>query len=269
MNQLKEEVDSRMKSIEDNASEKTKQKLQKKQKKIDDISEADIDQQIETLEKENKKLKHYQRILDALQEKMEIDSGRVMGLTDGIFSIVMTLLIFGITLPSTEILTDAGLSSFISSILPNIGVTLVSFILLASFWIYHHEFIKLKSLNLVYLWLSMFYLAALCFIPFTTTLIGTYPEFRLSTNIFGINILLVIIFFLLMLNYASKRGFLDEEVIEKDKKYVHHTLYIILAFAVIINVLDFSVNKNFIYLFFLVPIISTIRDVRFKLKNTE
>ena len=268
MNQLKEEVNSRIKSIEDNASDKTKEKIQRKQLEIDEISEDGIDEKINKLEKENKKLKLYQRILNALEDEIEIDPGRVMALTDGIFSIVMTLLIFGIALPATEIVNDAGFQNFIISMIPNIGVTLVSFIVLASFWIYHHEFIKLRNLNIVYLWLNMFYLAALSFIPFTTSLIGTYSNFSLSNDIFGINILLVIIFFLLMLDYSSRRGFLEEESIGKDKKYIHHTLYIILAFAIIVNLLDFIVDKNFIYLFFFVPIISTVRDVLSKLKNS-
>ena len=33
----------------------------------------------------------------------------------------------------------------------------ISFILIASFWIYHHEFFKLKTLNLPYLWFNVFF----------------------------------------------------------------------------------------------------------------
>ena len=69
-----------------------------------------------------------------------------------------------------------------------------------------------------------------------------------------------------MFYYAAKRGFLDETAIKKDKKYVYHTLFIIMGFTVLINLLDFFVNKNFIYLYLLVPVISTIRDVHYKLK---
>ena len=266
MNELKEEINSRIEYIENNASEKTKQKIQKEYKDAGEFSSENLDEEIENLEKQNKKLKLYEKIINALQENIEIDPGRVMGLTDGIFSIVMTLLIFGMVLPTNEIVNYTGFIDFIASILPNMGLTIVSFILLASFWIYHHEFIKIRSLNLLYLWANIFYLASLTFIPFTTSLIGNYSHFFLSNVIFGLNILLTIIFFLIMFYYAAKRGFLDEAAIKKDKKYVYHTLFIIMGFTVLINLLDFFINKNFIYLYLLVPVISTIRDVHYKLK---
>ena len=204
MNELKEEINSHIEYIENNASEKTKQKVQKEYKDTEEFSSENLDEEIEKLEKQNKKLKLY--------------------------------------------------------------LTIVSFILLASFWIYHHEFIKIRSLNLLYLWANIFYLASLTFIPFTTSLIGNYSHFFLSNVIFGLNILLTIIFFLIMFYYAAKRGFLDEVAIKKDKKYVYHTLFIIMGFTVVINLLDFFINKNFIYLYLLVPVISTIRDVHYKLK---
>ena len=155
MNELKEEINSRIEYIENNASEKTKQKIQKEYKDGGEFSSENLDEEIENLEKQNKKLKLYEKIINALQENIEIDPGRVMGLTDGIFSIVMTLLIFGMVLPTDEIVNYTGFIDFIASILPNMGLTIVSFILLASFWIYHHEFIKIRSLNLLYLWANI------------------------------------------------------------------------------------------------------------------
>ena len=38
------------------------------------------------------------------------------------------------------------------------------------------------------------------------------------------------------------------------------------GFNVIVNLLDFNLSRNFIYLFLLVPVISTIRDIRFKME---
>ena len=211
-----------------------------------EINEENIDAEIRKLEKANQKINNYQSFMDAFEKDLDIDPGRLMGLTDGIFSIVMTLLIFGMVLPDKEILNYTGFINFIGSIGPIAGLILVSFIVLASFWIYHHEFMKINSLNMPYLWLNIFYLACICFIPFTTSVIGNYSHFFLANVIFGVNILLVIVFFLFMFHYAHKRGFLEEYTSDEDKKYVFHTLYMLMGVTVIVNLLDFFINPIFI-----------------------
>ena len=261
---LKEEINKKIEEIEENKDEKVQEKYNNLLD--EEINEENIDENIKKLTKVKKRFNLYQRFLEAFERDLDIDPGRLMGLTDGIFSIVMTLLIFGMALPETRIINNTGLANFLSSIAPVAGVIIISFIVLASFWIYHHEFIKIKKVNMPYLWLNMFYLASVCFIPFTTSTIGNYAQFFLANLIFGLNILLVIIFFLLMFHYAHKRGFLDEYESEEDKKYVYHTLYMLMGVTIIINILDFVINPIFIYLFLLIPIISTMRHTQFLMK---
>lgn len=269
LQRLKDEIERQIIEMDENKAVKVHKKLENakgKNKLSENINEENIDEEIRKLEKTNKKISTYQRFMDAFEKNIDIDPGRLMGLTDGIFSIVMTLLIFGMVLPDKEILNYTGFINFIGSITPIAGLILVSFIVLGSFWIYHHEFMKIKSLNMPYLWLNIFYLACLCFIPFTTSVIGNYSHFFLANVIFGVNILLVIVFFLFMFHYAHKRGFLEKYTSEKDKKYVFHTLYILMGVTIIVNLLDFNVNPNFIYLFLLIPIISTLRHIQYLMK---
>lgn len=47
----------------------------------------------------DEKATFYQRFRQGLESDIDIDPGRLMGLTDGIFGMVMTLLVFGIALP--------------------------------------------------------------------------------------------------------------------------------------------------------------------------
>ena len=252
---LKEEINNQLENIEKTGDERTKAKIERMKKHQEEkfykkINSQNIDKNIKKLSQTNKQLNFYQRFLD--------------GLTDGIFGMVMTLLIFGMALPEAEIANYTGFVQFTSSLAPTFGITVISFILLGSFWIYNHEFIKLNNLNMPYLWINIFYLICISFIPFTTSIVGNYSHFFLANVIFGLNILLTIIFFLWMFHYAHKRGFLDEYISEDEKKYVYHTLYMIMGVTVIVNLLDFNVNPNFIYLFLLVPIISIVRDIMFK-----
>ena len=215
----------------------------------------------------DKRLNFFQRFKLGLEEDIDIDPGRLMALTDGIFSIVMTLLIFGISLPKLQLASYPDFISFIIELAPTVSVTIVSFILLASFWVYHHQFLRVKSLNLPYLWLNILFLICISFIPFTTSLIGNYSHFFLSEALFGLNIFLTAVVFLIIYHYAESRRFLADMPSKSEKGHVLHTFLIIIGLTVIVNLLDFNVSSKFIYLFLLVPVISTIRDIKFRIKN--
>ena len=209
----------------------------------------------------------YERFMQSFESDIDVDPGRLLGLTDGIFGMVMTLLVFGMALPEMKILTAGDFLGFLQSIAPTFGITLVSFVLVSSFWVYHHEFIKINNLNMPYLWINILYLASISFIPFSTTIIGTYSHFFLSEVIFGINIFLTLLLFLIMHTYAYRRGFLENKPSKEENRHVFNTLVIIMALTVVVNLLDFNISNNFIYLFLLVPVISTVRDINFKMKS--
>ena len=77
---------------------------------------------------DNIKTGFYQRFKNSFESDVDIDPGRLLGLSDGIFGMVMTLLVFGMTLPEIEFLTYGDFIGFIYSIAPTFGVTVVSFI---------------------------------------------------------------------------------------------------------------------------------------------
>lgn len=72
---------------------------------------------------------------------------------------------------------------------------------------------------------------------------------------------------MLMVFYAHKRGFLIKKLSKNEEKYINNTFSMIMGLTVIVNLLDFNVSSNFIYLFLLVPVISTLRDINFKMKS--
>ena len=243
---MRYEIDNQLENIKNNVDENTYKRIQKLKAHLNKkYSKTTVDSQLKGANKAFKVLSFYERFSKAVQLNLDIDPGRLMGITDGIFGMVMTLLIFGLALPNFNILTDTDLSYAIESLIPNIGITIISFILLGSIWIYHHEFFKLKTLNLPYLWINIFFLILISFIPFTTSLIGTFSNYLISALIFGFNIFFTIIFMVIMYWYANKRGFMANEI----------------------SIEDFNTPQNFIYLYLLVPVVSTVRDIQFKIKH--
>ena len=268
LDEIKAELSEKLEYLKENAqSEEEVEKLNKFASYLVNkynITEDNFD--VEKLNRFNEGLSFYQRFKQALEKNIDIDPGRLMGLTDGIFGMVMTLLVFGIALPELQIANYSTFVSFFLSLAPNIGVTIVSFVLLSSFWIYHQEFIKLNNLNIPYLWLNILFLICISFVPFTTSIIGHYSHFFLSEVIFGINIIFTIFSFLLMYRYANSMHFLENTPSKKERNYVYKTFGMIMALTIVVSLLNFNVSSNFIYLFLLVPVISTIRDIRFKME---
>lgn len=267
--ELKESIREKLEIIKENTDdEKDIKKLERFASILESkhLNSSDDYKKARRYAKIDKRLTFYQRFKQAFETDVDIDPGRLVGLTDGIFGMVMTLLIFGIALPELQIANYSDFITFISTLTPTVGVTIVSFVLISSFWIYHHEFIKVNNLNFPYLWLNIFFLICISFIPFSTSLIGDYSHFFLSEAVFGLNIFLTLIAFFLMYHYADHRNLLENNPSKEEKNHVVHTLIIIMALTVIVNLLDFHVSGNFIYLFLLVPVISTIRDIKFKMK---
>lgn len=261
LDDLKGELSDALLSLTDDLDEETIQKINDLKEDIQEkYSDTHIEDKLDDI-----KLSYYEKIKRSFERDIDVDPGRLLGLTDGIFGMVMTLLVFGIALPEIVISSQADFVSFLQSITPTIGITLVSFILVSSFWLYHHEFIKITNFNIPFLWFNIFFLASISFIPFSTSVVGNYSQFFLANVVLGLNVLLTIIFFLLMFWYASKKGFLENKPSESERKYINNTFYIIMGLTVLINLLDYNISNNFIYLYFLVPVISTIRDIKFKM----
>jgi uncharacterized membrane protein len=121
----------------------------------------------------------------------EINKSCIEMLTDGIFAIVMTLLVLEIAVPQvTHSEAVAGeLSKRLLELWPVIMSYAMSFILLGFFWIYHHGlFHYIKRVNRAFAWITVFYLMFVAFIPFSTALLGEYYDQQIPVVIYGINI---------------------------------------------------------------------------------
>ena len=75
----------------------------------------------------------FSKFMESFESNIDIDPGRLLGLTDGIFGMVMTLLVFSMALPGAQLLTEGQFLSFLQSIAHTFGLTIVSFILVSSF----------------------------------------------------------------------------------------------------------------------------------------
>jgi uncharacterized membrane protein len=107
----------------------------------------------------------------------------------------MTLLVLEIVVPElsrSEAATE--LPKRLLELLPDVWSYATSFIILGFIWISHDDqFHYFKRANRTLLWMTVFYLMFIAFIPFSTALIGAYGDQQISVIIYGINIIIVIL----------------------------------------------------------------------------
>jgi len=116
---------------------------------------------------------------------------RIEGLADGIFAIAMTLLVLNLALPEM----GKGLAEVHSLLFGQIDKFLnyaLSFVLLAVFWIRHHQqFHLIKRTDGKHLWINIYFFMFVGLIPFSTTLVGYYPKDSLAEVFFASNIFML------------------------------------------------------------------------------
>lgn len=131
---------------------------------------------------------------------------RLEALSDGVFSIAMTLLVIDIKVPniSGTHLTNAELFNELIKLIPLFGSYYISFTVLAMFWISHHAFFHsfTKTINRALVLINMLYLCLLAFIPFSANLLGEYSYSEVAVMVYGCNILAIGITSAIMLHYA-------------------------------------------------------------------
>jgi TMEM175 potassium channel family protein len=118
-----------------------------------------------------------------------LSTARVASLTDGVFAIVLTLLVLDLHAPTAK--SQAQLVSDLREIAPQIILFVVSFAIVAVFWYGHHmEMHWIVRSDRVHLGITLAFLLTISFVPFSASLLGRNPELPLAASIYGANLFL-------------------------------------------------------------------------------
>lgn len=100
---------------------------------------------------------------------------RLCALTDGVYAIVLTLLVLDLKIPATTGLSEAKIIDDLVRQIPNFFSYIISFFVVATLWIKHHMVIKpLKECNTITLGLNLVHLLFMTLTPYTASLFGHY-----------------------------------------------------------------------------------------------
>ena len=143
-------------------------------------------------------------------------TNRIEALTDGVFAIVMTLLVLDISIP--EIVgssVQAELPGRLLELWPKFYSYVLSFVVLGMMWISHRRiFHYIKRSNTGLLWINIIFLMFVALIPFSTSLIGDYRMEQLTFMVYGINLFLIFATMFILWTYATGKYRLVDSAID-------------------------------------------------------
>jgi uncharacterized membrane protein len=111
---------------------------------------------------------------------------RLEALADGVFAIIMTLLVFQLGVP---IATEAeALESQLAEMWPSFLIYVLSFLVLGVFWLIHHiVFDTVERYDTTLIWLNIVFLMFAAVIPFSTGLFVEHGVTTVTAIIYGSN----------------------------------------------------------------------------------
>jgi uncharacterized membrane protein len=132
---------------------------------------------------------------------------RLETFADGVFAIAATLLILNVEVPD---LGDHSLSHELLRLWPAYIGYVVSFVTIGIIWVNHHTVLdQLRNADRTFLFINVFFLLCIAFIPFPTRLLATYvrtEDGQAAAVLYGITLTTTALFFNLMWRYAIGAG---------------------------------------------------------------
>ena len=116
-----------------------------------------------------------------------LGTDRLQTLVDGVFAVVMTLLVLEIKVPRAgHLLHDLlGLQATLLSYA-------LSFVIAGIYWVGHHnQFAYIRRADRPLLWINILFLMCVAFIPFSAALLAKFPDQRVALIVYGADLIVV------------------------------------------------------------------------------
>jgi uncharacterized membrane protein len=178
---------------------------------------------------------------------------RIAGLSDGVFAIAMTLIVFEIRVPDPgSIHTESELWAALVSLGPRLLMYLLSFLTLGIYWSGQQTQLNHLARGDRHLsWIYIGFLAGVALMPFSTSALGQFIEFRLALLLYWANFALLGAILYGAWVYAIRNDLLKPDApagvqaLVKRRILVAQTLYAIGALLVVFGT---AVSITFIVL---------------------
>jgi len=123
----------------------------------------------------------------------EIGKTRIETLSDGIFAIVMTLLILELHVPNLPTnAPNVEVAPALIALWPKFLSYIVAFVSLGFFWVGHHiMYHGIRRADRTLLWLNIFFFMFVSLLPFSTSVLNAFSQAFVAPLFFGTNLAII------------------------------------------------------------------------------
>lgn len=171
-------------------------------------------------------------------------TGRLEAFSDGVIAIIITVMVLNMKAPI------GATFSALKVVLPNFISYIISFIYVGIYWNnHHHLFQAIEHVNGKVLWLNLILLFCLSLLPFSTSWMGDNHFQSIPVLLYGINLLLCAISFILLAKSAAKHegenSVIGKALKSKNKENISLLLYLfaiaIATYFLIISLISYTI----------------------------
>ncbi len=165
------------------------------------------------------------------------DPARVLALTNGVFAIIMTLLVLDVAVP--KLVSGETLSTvFERNVLPGIVVFAISFVLTGLYWVIHRDMFNLvRSVNRQVVWLNILYMLPVALVPAAAALLSAYNSDLFAIRLYGMLLVVIALMRLVLWYYIGTRPHLLIEHVPPRTFWTGFLLSIVLILIYLIAML--------------------------------
>jgi TMEM175 potassium channel family protein len=138
---------------------------------------------------------------------------RVEAFSDGVFSIILTLLVLELHVPNIADHSSLGQYAIaMAPLIPKIVSFVLTFVMVCIHWVSHHHFFhNISHATIGIVWLNNLFLLWICFFPFPTAMLGDHPTDQFPILLYGLECLLCALAFYALRSYAYQAKLFKEQ----------------------------------------------------------
>ena len=152
------------------------------------------------------------------RQQRRLDPDRVLTFTDGVFAIVITILVLDLKVP--DLGSGQSLGDSLEEMRPTFVSFVISFLIVGMYWAWHRStFAQVRYIDTSILWINLLYLLAVSLIPFAASVLGEFPDEASALHLYGAVLIAATLVRILLYWYVGRHpGFLWEDSSEKAQR---------------------------------------------------
>jgi len=137
-------------------------------------------------------------------EKRRGNPERVTMFTDGVFAIIITILVLEIGVPAE--LPEQSLREAIDETGPELLTWVISFLIVGMYWAWHRVlFNQVRYVNRDVVWLNLLFMMPAALIPFAASVLGEYHDEPIALHLYGVVLIVTSLLRWLLYGYLMRR----------------------------------------------------------------